>query len=180
MQPKHTGGRKIEMTKDRAANKLRAMLIAAGITMTELAQKLVVHKSDISHALSPRAKQKRYMKLRHKIRKLVQKLYKRARRYFKQALLAERYEFIENLLRKWGFKTNTPYFPLLRDALLHAYQHCQRIPHISLADAARLALVHPTTLIHALHNHPHIHPNTKQLCQRCLQLHIRWTLEDAT
>ncbi len=68
------GGRPIRPNGD----SLRMMIIRAGISMNELAERLGVHKSDISHATSRRWRQKRYGKLRKRLRKVLKRLVPRA------------------------------------------------------------------------------------------------------
>ncbi len=75
---KYRGGRRILLTGHRQSDNLRREVMRLNITFTEIAGMLGVDKSDVSHALSERARRKRYIKLRQRIRKLLRSL-RRAR-----------------------------------------------------------------------------------------------------
>jgi hypothetical protein len=169
------GGRPIRDTGDKGADKLRAQMRQIGITMTELAAELGVHKSDISHALSPRARKKRYIKLRNRIRQ-----YLRERiRHHNQLIPAQRYHlYLQHLAKRMPKRAHQ--LPQHIDAILETAANLKLPPPpITLADAARiLHFKSYTTLLRALEQNEKLPPKTKREATRCLELYAKWLRED--
>ena len=169
------GGRPIYNTGDKGADKLRAQIRQLGITMTELAAELGVHKSDISHALSPRARQKRYLKLRNRIKEYL----KQAVRAHRQLSPITRYRiYIRALQQRMPKRAHQ--LPDHIDAILETAATLKLPPPpITLADAARiLHFKSYTTLLRALDDDPKITPQTKRDAIHCLNLWGKWLRED--
>jgi transcriptional regulator with XRE-family HTH domain len=172
---RRAGGRPIYNTGDRAADKLRTQMRQLGITMTELAAELGVGKSDISHALSPRARQKRYLKLRKRIEEYL----KRAIRAHRQLSPITRYRIYIRALQERMPKRAYAIPDDIRDILQYAAYHNLPPPPIALAAAARiLHFKSYTTLLRALDDDPKITPQTKREATRCLELYAKWLRED--
>ena len=169
------GGRPIRDTGDRRADKLRAQIRQLGITMTELAAELGVHKSDISHALSPRARQKRYLKLRNRIKEYL----KRAIRAHRQLSPITRYRIYIRALQQRMPKRAYAIPDDIRDILQYAAYHNLPPPPIALATAARiLHFKSYTTLLRALEQNEKLPQKTKREAIRCLELYAKWLRED--
>jgi hypothetical protein len=169
------GGRPIRDTGDKRADKLRAQMRQLGITMTELAAELGVHKSDISHTLSPRAKSKRYLKLQRRIREHLQAKLKAHR----QRSPIARYRIYIRALQQRMPKRAYAIPDDIRDILQYAAYHNLPPPPIALATAARiLAVKSYTTLLRALDDDPKITPQTKREAAHCLNLWGKWLRED--
>ncbi len=169
------GGRPIRDTGDKGADKLRAQIRQLGITMTELAAELGVHKSDISHALSPRARQKRYLKLRKRVAEYL----KRAIRVHRQLSPITRYHIYIRALQQRMPKRAYAIPDDIRDILQYAAYHNLPPPPIALATAARiLHFKSYTTLLRALDDDPKLTPQTKREAVRCMELYARWLRED--
>jgi len=169
------GGRPIRDTGDKGADKLRAQIRQLGITMTELAAELGVGKSDISHALSPRAKSKRYIKLQRRIREHLQAKLKA----WRQLHPRQRYQhYLRPLQRRMPKRAHQ--LPGHIDAILEIAAHYNfPPPPITLATAARiLHFKSYTTLLRALDDDPKITPQTKREAIRCLELYAKWLRED--
>jgi hypothetical protein len=172
---RRAGGRPIYNTGDRAADKLRAQMRYLSLTMTELAAELSVHKSDISHALSPRAKSKRYIKLRKRIEDHL----KRAIRAHRQLSPSTRYRIYIRALQQRMPKRAYAIPDDIRDILQYAAYHNLPPPPIALATAARiLAVKSYTTLLRALDDDPKITTQTKREATHCLNLWGKWLRED--
>jgi hypothetical protein len=143
--------------------------------MTELAAELGVHKSDISHALSPRARQKRYLKLRHRIRHHLRNRI----RHHNQLAPAQRYHlYLQQLAKRMPKRAHQ--LPDHIDAILETAAHYNfPPPPITLATAARiLHFKSYTTLLRALDDDPKITSQTKREAIRCLELYAKWLRED--
>jgi lambda repressor-like predicted transcriptional regulator len=169
------GGRPIRDTGDRRADKLRAQIRQLGITMTELAAELGVHKSDISHALSPRAKNKRYLKLQRRIREHIQAKLKE----WRQLRPHQRYQHYRRLLEQ-RMPKRASQLPDHIDAILEtAARYNFPPPPITLATAARiLHFKSYTTLLRSLEQNEKLSPKTKREAVRCLELYAKWLRED--
>jgi hypothetical protein len=169
------GGRPIYNTGDKGADKLRAQIRQLGITMTELAAELGVHKSDISHALSPRAKSKRYIKLRQRIREHLQAKLKA----WRQLHPHQRYQHYRRLLQR-RMPKRAHQLPDHIDAIFETAATLKLPPPpIALADAARiLHFKSYTTLLRALEQNEKLPQKTKREAIRCLELYAKWLRED--
>ena len=169
------GGRPIRDTGDRRADKLRAQIRQLGITMTELAAELSVGKSDISHALSPRAKSKRYIKLRRRIRERLQAKLKA----WRQLHPRQRYQHYRRLLQR-RMPKRAHQLPDHIDAILETAATLKLPPPpIALADAARiLHFKSYTTLLRALEQNEKLPQKTKREAIRCLELYAKWLRDD--
>ena len=169
------GGRPIRDTGDRRADKLRAQIRQLGITMTELAAELSVGKSDISHALSPRAKSKRYIKLRRRIREHLQAKLKA----WRQLHPRQRYQHYRRLLQR-RMPKRAHQLPDHIDAILETAATLKLPPPpIALADAARiLHFKSYTTLLRALEQNEKLPQKTKREAIRCLELYAKWLRDD--
>lgn len=148
-----------------------------GVSMTDLAQQLGVHKSDISHALSPRAKHKRYIKLRRRIEQALKDL--RREYYQRNPLPNQRFgrmldQLKKRMPRNWQHLPNDLY-ELLWDCAHHKLPP----PPITLADAARvLGRKSRATLHRAIHNDPKLPETTRREALACLRLWGKWLHED--
>lgn len=163
---KHRGGRRITLTGDRASDNLRLRLMRLGLTMTELAERLGVHKSDISHALSPRAKHKRYMKLRKRIRSALK-------------VLKKRKLHPEQIYDQLGYRNRYSYAWMQITRLIDfAIRAMRPIPPISLKGCADSFLWNPSTFYKALHNYPHIAAWRKERARQILDRYLRELYED--
>ena len=169
------GGRPIRDTGDRRADKLRAQIRQLGITMTELAAELSVGKSDISHALSPRAKSKRYIKLQRRIREHLQAKLKA----WRQLHPRQRYQHYRRLLQR-RMPKRAHQLPDHIDAILETAATLKLPPPpIALADAARiLHFKSYTTLLRALEQNEKLPQKTKREAIRCLELYAKWLRDD--
>ena len=169
------GGRPIRDTGDRRADKLRAQIRQLGITMTELATELGVGKSDISHALSPRAKSKRYIKLQRRIREHLQAKLKA----WRQLHPRQRYQHYRRLLQR-RMPKRAHQLPDHIDAILETAATLKLPPPpIALADAARiLHFKSYTTLLRALEQNEKLPQKTKREAIRCLELYAKWLRDD--
>jgi hypothetical protein len=172
---RRAGGRPIYNTGDRAADKLRTQMRYLSLTMTKLAAELGVHKSDISHALSPRARKKRYLKLRKRIEEHL----KRAIRAHRQLSPITRYRIYIRALQQRMPKRAYAIPDDIRDILQYAAYHNLPPPPIALTTAARiLHFKSYTTLLRALDDDPKITPQTKREATHCLNLWGKWLRED--
>jgi len=169
------GGRPIRDTGDKGADKLRAQIRQLGITMAELAAELGVGKSDISHALSPRAKTKRYIKLRQRIREHLQAKLKA----WRQLHPHQRYQHYLRLLQR-RMPKRAHQLPDHIDAIFETAATLKLPPPpIALADAARiLHFKSYTTLLRALEQNEKLPQKTKREAIRCLELYAKWLRED--
>ena len=169
------GGRPIRDTGDKGADKLRAQIRQLGITMTELATELGVGKSDISHALSPRAKSKRYIKLQRRIREHLQAKLKA----WRQLHPRQRYQHYRRLLQR-RMPKRAHQLPDHIDAILETAATLKLPPPpIALADAARiLHFKSYTTLLRALEQNEKLPQKTKREAIRCLELYAKWLRDD--
>jgi hypothetical protein len=169
------GGRPIRDIGDKGADKLRAQLRYLGITMTELATELGVHKSDISHALSPRARKKRYLKLRNRIRQFLRE----RTRHHNQLTPAQRYRlYLQHLAKRMPKRAR--HLPEHIDAILETAANLKLPPPpITLADAARiLHFKSYTTLLRALEQNEKLPQKTKREATRCMELYAKWLRDD--
>jgi len=169
------GGRPIYNTGDRKADRLRAQLRLLSLSMTQLADELGVHKSDISHALSPRAKAKRYLGLRKRIEEYL----KRALRAHRELSYITRWRIYLDALRRRMPKRAHAIPDGIRAILQTAAYYNLPPPPISLAAAARI-LAHKsyTTLLRALDDDPKLTPATKREALHCYNLYGKWLHED--
>lgn len=132
------------------------------ITFTEIAQALGVDKSDISHALSPRAQRKRYVKLRQRIRKLLHKLRHNRPRYN------------SDVLEKLGYRIRRDevqmrIIPLIDECIERGYP----IPPISLSQCAKSFSWNATTFYRALHGDPRIAKWRRDKAKHMLDIYLR-------
>jgi len=169
------GGRPIRDTGDKGADKLRAQIRQLGITMTELAAELGVGKSDISHALSPRAKSKRYIKLQRRIREHLQAKLKA----WRQLHPRQRHQHYLRLLQR-RMPKRAHQLPDHIDAIIETAATLKLPPPpITLADAARiLHFKSYTTLLRALEQNEKLPQKTKREAIRCLELYAKWLRDD--
>ena len=169
------GGRPIRDIGDKGVDKLRAQMRQIGITMTELAAELGVHKSDISHALSPRARQKRYLKLQRRIREHLQAKLKA----WRQLHPHQRYQHYRRLLQR-RMPKRAHQLPDHIDAILEtAARYNFPPPPITLATAARiLHFKSYTTLLRSLEQNEKLPPKTRREAIHCLNLWGKWLRED--
>jgi len=141
-------------------------LLSLGLSMTKLAEILGVHKSDVSHALSPRAHRKRYIKLRKRIREVLKKLkHKRPRWGF---------EALERL----GYKNDKGYHVDLALLVQDALDWGAPVPPVSLYWFARSCLMHPSTFLKALRGDPKVSEATRRKAERLWELYLRELRED--
>lgn len=141
-------------------------MLRLGITMTQLARILGVHKSDVSHALSPRAKRKRYIKLRQRIRATLKRLKHLRPQYGYDALC------------RLGYQCDRDYHADLMMLLQRAIDSRAPIPPISISLFAQSCLMHPSTFLKALRGDPKISPATRERAQRLWQLCLKEAYED--
>ena len=172
---RRAGGRPIYNTGDRAADKLRTQMRYLSLTMTELAAELGVHKSDISHALSPRARKKRYIKLQRRIREHLQAKLKA----WRQLHPHQRYQRYRRLLQR-RMPKRAHQLPDHIDAILEtAARYNFPPPPITLATAARiLHFKSYTTLLRSLEQNEKLPPKTRREAVHCLNLWGKWLRED--
>lgn len=160
------GGRPIKFTGHRAADKLRKQMLEIGVTMTELAEQLGVHKSDISHALSPRCAKKRYIKLRSRIRQTLKKLW---RKFMRLDPTDKTWRFIDYYTKRMPVFVKH-YYNIIETVARHLAYYCLPIPPVGLAQEARIWSKHPSTLYKTLYNRPgRFSENTRKLAKHIAQ-----------
>lgn len=160
------GGRRIRLTGHGISDRLRIQLLYLGLTMTAVAKMLGVHKSDVSHALSPRARKKRYVKLRQRIRELLRRLKHRRPLWG--------YEAVERL----GYKMDRDYHVALMHLCHEAIRRGAVIPPVSLYWLARSCLMEPSTFLKALRGDPKISAETRARAERLFEMYLRELWED--
>lgn len=140
-------------------------MLHLGVTMTEVARMLGVDRWDVSHALSPRAKRKRYVKLRQRIRELLRKLRSRRPRWGGEAML------------RMGYRGDKEYHLLITEMLDAAVRLGEVLPPISVWWCAMSWMGNPSTYLKALRGDPKISEATRQRVWTNFVQYLRETWE---
>lgn len=158
-------GRRIRLTGHPISDRLRMEMLHLGVTMSEVARMLGVDRWDVSHALSPRAKRKRYVKLRQRIRQLLRRLKSRRPRWGWEA--AER----------MGYRSYCEYQALIAETLDAAVRLGEVLPPISVWWCAMSWMGNPSTYLKALRGDPKISEATRQRVWANFVQYLRETWE---